>query len=187
MGFSILPLLVVPWGVPFSEWVDCSDASMHGYAVRKKRCSMDTSRALGVWSDRWRFRWQAGEDPRARAVGRLEGHPMYETQRFERAAAGSQSERAPARACAFAAESGPWVQRGEVGLELNLHFPKMPLSVTPEVEWQLVQARRYTRAEPIHILEGRAMLFGLGWMRQADAGRRRGSHPRPPAPQNAAA
>lgn len=51
---------------------------------------------------------------------------------------------------------------------MNVHFPEVPLSVTAESEWRLVQARRYSRVEPIHMLEGRAVLFGLRRrMRQA--------------------
>ena len=64
---GFLNLLVVRWDLAWHPEVSCSDATLHGYAVHTSTWKVSSVSETGRWSDRWRFRWGAGDDPRARA------------------------------------------------------------------------------------------------------------------------
>jgi hypothetical protein len=68
MATGLLPLLEVRWGQPWSPVVGCSDATPFGYAVQEATWDIQDVQAVSQWSERWRFKLGAGDDPRARAL-----------------------------------------------------------------------------------------------------------------------
>ena len=147
MAFSMIPPLTVRWSLPWHHTVGCSDATLFGYAVQEKSFPEYSVRAVGQWSDRWRFRWGAGDDPRARALGDVENKKA------------SRGASAPAAPCLPAPRWQP--AHVDSDLQVAADFPEVPHTMLLNSDWSLIQARRYHDSEAIHMKEGRAVLFGL--------------------------
>ena len=66
---GILPLLYADWKLPWLPLVSCSDAAESGFACHEAVAERAVVRAIGAWSERWRFMWGAGNNPRQLARG----------------------------------------------------------------------------------------------------------------------
>ena len=137
---GLVPLLSVNCLMPWLGVAHCSDASPHGYAVHECELPLSTIQMVGRWNERWRFHWDAGSNPRARALG-------------EKAV-----DIVPGM---HAIDIVDEVCDGESGFSLNPEFPEVPASCLEEPQWKLIQAKPYHHPEAIHLKELRAVIFAL--------------------------
>ena len=120
----LLPLLAVDFSLPWSTCVGCSDATLFGYAVQEAEWPLEQVQAVGRWSDRWRFKFGAGDDPRQRALAEAAGCALDGVR-----PSGEHSASCP-------------VRPDSVGLMIDRDVPEVPSSCIRGSHWRLLQARR---------------------------------------------
>ena len=146
---ALIPLYTARWTLPWCPYVNCSDATLNGYAVQESVWPVERVEELGTWSERWRFRLGAGLAPRQRAFVR--GDPSESTE-FDpdTLLRTSTAEKASADVAGMMD-----------AFTLNPDFPEVPKRYLDEATWSLIQARRYHFREPVHLKEMRAVCFAF--------------------------
>ncbi len=138
---ALLPLISADLSRGWSEVVGAVDACKSGIGISAGILSSETARRCGRWHERWRYKRLPPEEwkPRDRSI------ELAKSDSFDARCFRSDPDADPRRQPLFLAKG----------------FSEVPDELLAATEWTTVTAKPMFFDEPIHMLEGRAVLLRL--------------------------